>query len=382
MGNPSLKFFYFDCNQSKKMRPMSCHDAPNKIQAGILIMDMLKKTAAQGTARPLSLTMKTTQCGFAAKISAAVSPAGLWRRCLLLPLLASAMGFLGSQPLGALAADATGKIKLLIIEGASNHDWEHRLELVKGILAKDGSFDVDVSITPSRPDDPALQSWRPDFSKYDVVLSGYNNYFGHQASWPAEVQTAFCNFVTNGGGFYCYHEAENSFPDWPEYNRMIGLGWRKADYGRAVIVTTNETLQFVPPGKGGNTGHISRPDVVVHQLGEHPIHRGLPREWMAAELEIYHYARGPAENLTVLSYAKEAQSQLQFPIEWMVQYGKGHVFMSTYGHCWANDKVTKGMKCAAFQTIMVRALKWLAHRDPGDACPPDFPTPDKISLRQ
>lgn len=28
----------------------------------------------------------------------------------------------------------------------------------------------------------------------------------------------------------------------------------------------------------------------------------------------------------------------------------------------------KGMKCAAFQTIMVRALKWLAHRPPGDLC--------------
>ena len=45
------------------------------------------------------------------------------------------------------AADAQGKIKLLIIEGVSNHDWKHRLELVRKILARDGSFDVDVSIT-------------------------------------------------------------------------------------------------------------------------------------------------------------------------------------------------------------------------------------------
>jgi type 1 glutamine amidotransferase len=195
------------------------------------------------------------------------------------------------------------------------------------------------------------------------------------------MQKSFESFVTNGGGFYCYHEANNSFAEWPEYNRMIGLGWRNKNFGQAIVVTTNEALRFIPPGEGANTGHGSRLDMTVHQFGEHPIHRGLPRAWMAADIEIYHYARGPAEHLTVLAYAKEPQSQLQFPIEWTVQYGKGRVFVSTYGHVWADQTDPKGMKCAAFQTIMVRALKWLAGRDPGDACPSDFPAPDKISLR-
>lgn len=263
----------------------------------------------------------------------------------------------------------------------SNHDWKHRLALVKDILAKDGSFAVDVSLTPQVAGDPAWQTWRPNFAKYDVVLSGYNN-LGGKARWPEAVQQAFCNFVTNGGGFYCYHEANNSFAEWPEYNRMIGLGWRNKNFGRAIIVTTNETLEYVPPGAGANTGHGPQLDVTVHQLGEHPIHRGLPRAWMAANLEIYHYARGPAENLTVLAYAREPQSQLQFPIEWTGPYGRGRVFVSTYGHVWANQPDPKGMRCAAFQTIMVRALKWLAGRDPGAVCPPDFPTADKISLRE
>jgi type 1 glutamine amidotransferase len=240
---------------------------------------------------------------------------------------------------------------------------------------------VEVSLTPSAPDDPAWQTWRPDFSKYDVVLSGYNN-LGGKPRWPVAVQEAFSNFVTNGGGFYCYHEANNAFAEWPAYNRMIGLGWRNKNFGRAIVVTANETLQFIPPGQGESTGHHSRGDVLVHQLGEHPIHQGLPRTWMAAELEIYHFARGPAEDVTVLAYAKAAQSQLQFPIEWTVQYGQGRVFVSTYGHCWANQPDPKGMKCAAFQTIMVRALKWLAGRDPGTVCPSDFPSADKVSLRE
>lgn len=62
-------------------------------------------------------------------------------------------------------------------------------------------------------------------------------------------------------------------------------------------------------------------------------------------------------------------------------YGKGRVFVSTYGHVWADQTDPKGMHCVAFQTIMVRALKWLAGRDPGDTTPADFPKPDAISLR-
>ncbi len=279
------------------------------------------------------------------------------------------------------AADTPAKIKLLIIEGVSNHDWQHRLALVREILARDGSFAVEVSITPSRADDPAWATWRPDFSKYDVVLSGYNN-LGGKPRWPVEVRQAFEKYVRTGGGFYVYHEANNSFAEWPEYNQMIGLGWRNKNFGKAIVVRPDESLQIIPAGEGDNTGHGNRSDVVVHQLGEHPIHTGLPRAWKAADIEVYRYARGPATNLTILAYATDAQTQLQFPIEWTVQYGQGRVFASTYGHVWADQKDPMGMKCAAFQTIMVRALKWLARRPPGDAVPADFPTAEAISLRQ
>ncbi|HEU5072240.1 MAG TPA: ThuA domain-containing protein [Verrucomicrobiae bacterium] len=280
-----------------------------------------------------------------------------------------------------MAAKRPAKIKLLIIEGASNHDWQHRLALVREILAHDGSFAVTVSITPSAPDDPAWATWRPDFSKYDVVLSGYNN-LGGKPQWPKEVQRAFENCVHGGGGFYVYHEANNSFAEWPEYNRMIGLGWRKKGFGSAIIVRPDESLHIIPPGEGSDTGHGNRSDVVVHQLGEHPIHAGLPRAWKAADIEVYCYARGPATNLTVLAYAADAKTHLQFPIEWTVQYGAGRVFVSTYGHVWADQKDPKGMRCAAFQTIMVRALKWLAKRPVENIAPADFPTADAISLRQ
>ena len=62
---------------------------------------------------------------------------------------------------------------------------------------------------------------KPEFSKYDVVVSKFGC---GAADWPEETRKAFVKFVTAGGGFVSIHVADNSFPNWPEYNEMIGLG--------------------------------------------------------------------------------------------------------------------------------------------------------------
>jgi hypothetical protein len=40
-------------------------------------------------------------------------------------------------------------------------------------------------------------------------------------------------------------------------------------------------------------------DALLVRLGDHPIHAGLPRQWVAADLEIYRYARGAAEKASL-----------------------------------------------------------------------------------
>lgn len=277
-------------------------------------------------------------------------------------------------PLGAVP------IKVLLVEGVSNHDWEHRADILRAILDADGSFEVDITVSPSSAGDPDWGTWRPDFSAYDVVISGYNN-LGGKPDWPAEVKTAFEAYVSGGGGFLAYHEANNSFESWPAYNDMIGLGWRNKNFGKAIIVNPDESLQIVNPGDGFNTDHGARVDVEVKRLGSHPVHAGLPTSWMAADLEIYRYARGPANNLTVLSYAQDPTTLTQFPIEWTVNHGTGRVYVSTYGHVWFGQAEPEGTRCAAFQTVFTRAVKWCAGEDPGTAVPPDFPSPTTISLR-
>jgi hypothetical protein len=299
------------------------------------------------------------------------------------PFIAFALALLAAlSPLRAAGAEDGSRIRLLLIDGVSNHDWPRRLAMLRDLLARDGAFDVDVSITPpDARDAQAWARWRPDFARYDVVLSAYND-LGGKPGWPVEVRRDFEAFVRRGGGFYAYHEANNAFADWPQYNEMIGLGWRDKRFGPALVVRDDDTLQVVPAGEGDDTWHGDRTDALVHQRGQHPIHAGLPRSWRAADVEVYRYARGPARNVDVIAYAHDGVDGRRFPVEWTVQYGQGRVFVSTYGHVWFGQGVPPSMRCAAFQTIMPRALKWLAGRTPDTSVPADFPGPGAVSLRQ
>jgi len=41
--------------------------------------------------------------------------------------------------------------------------------------------------------------------------------------------------------------------------------------------------------------------------------------------------------ISVRSYAREPKTGLDFPIEWVVHYGKGRVYSSTLGHFWKDQ---------------------------------------------
>ena len=92
----------------------------------------------------------------------------------------------------APAADAPAKINLLIIDGQNNHKWAETPPPIKEMLEKTGRFTVDVLTSPpalaKNADDAAKQAgkdawakFKPDFTKYQVVLS---NYYGQP--WPED----------------------------------------------------------------------------------------------------------------------------------------------------------------------------------------------------
>ena len=278
------------------------------------------------------------------------------------------------------APPAPRKIKVLIVDGFSNHDWRLTTALIRGVLEPTGLCDVAVSTAPERAADPGWAGWRPGFGDYDVVIQNCNDINGGP-SWPRPVQQDLEAFVHGGGGLYAFHSANNAFAGWTAYEQMVGLLWRGPGGGWAIRVSPDGTLERIPPGVGSGTSHHDRSTRLVTCLGEHPIHAGMPRSWLTPDLEVYTYARGPAQNMEVLSYAADPVYGERWPIEWTVAYGTGRVYSSTMGHVWKGDVQPASMRCVAEQTLLIRAVQWLAHRPVTWPVPADFPTADAISLR-
>jgi hypothetical protein len=299
------------------------------------------------------------------------------RRRLFIALLCSLIA--SSVVTDAYAAKPAKPIRVLIVDGFNNHDWRLTTHYIRGILEPTGLFAVDVSTSPPDANAAGWDQWRPQFDKYDVVIQNCNDW-GGGPSWPEPVQKDFAHFVRRGGGVYIWHSANNAFPKWPEYNDMIGIGWRPKEYGTAISVGENGKLVQTPPGEGENTGHGKRFNAVINRIGDHPIHVGLPRQWTAADIEVYYYLRGPAKNLDVLSYAHEPKTQMNWPTEWTVRYGRGRVYVSNFGHVWKGDTQPVTVRDVGVQTLTVRGVQWLAHRRVDFPIPANFPTATDISI--
>lgn len=277
-------------------------------------------------------------------------------------------------------------IKVLIVDGMSNHDWEQTTRIVRAIYALGGFFSVDVTTAPRVAAASAWEAWKPDFSRYEVVLMNYNSGDAPGSlNWPADKRALLEGFVRGGGGLYILHAANNSFPDWPEYNKMIGTGWRTSGFGSAIKVENDLRLTLIPPGTGPGTGHGNRSDAPIRILKRHPINKGYPDAYLASTLEIYQYARGPAADCQVLSYAYDGPasggSKLNWPIEILIGYGKGQVYNATPGHVWAGDSMPDAVRDVSFQTTLLRATEWLARKEILYPVPAAFNTETKVVFR-
>lgn len=277
-------------------------------------------------------------------------------------------------------ADSSKRISVLIVDGYSNHDWERTTRLLKELLDEAKIFDVHVSTAPPSAEAPGWDTWRPEFNRYDVVIQTCNDIRGGP-SWPRTVQLALENYVQGGGGLYVFHGANNAFLDWPEYDRMIGLGWRPKERGWALAIHADGSLQRFSPGEGRRTSHAPRQPQTVVRMNGHPIHSGFPLRWRTPDLEIYQYVRGAAENLQIISYAYDAPTQMNWPIEWVVQYGKGRTYGATFGHIGKQDPKDDALRCVGVQTVVIRALQWLAHRKVDWPLPQDFPSETTLRTR-
>lgn len=123
-------------------------------------------------------------------------------------------------------------IRVLIVDGFSNHDWKQTTRVTQWILEGSGLFRVDVTTIPS--DSLERNAWRVDFDTYAVVIQNTNNIWMPNVRWPVAMERALEKYVANGGGLYVLHSGNNAFAHWKEYDKMIGLGWRPKSTGYAL----------------------------------------------------------------------------------------------------------------------------------------------------
>src|SRR6185436_1970870 len=117
--------------------------------------------------------MAVTQCPPSGACHGSSGPSGFAR---MKTFLLASLAF-------AVSATAADKIKVLIVDGQNNHQWKMTSPVLKQILEEPGIFSVDVSTSPEKG--KGIETWKPKFSDYAVVVSNYNG-----EPWSAETKQA------------------------------------------------------------------------------------------------------------------------------------------------------------------------------------------------
>lgn len=272
-------------------------------------------------------------------------------------------------------------IKSLLITGQNNHNWQVSHLVIQQILENSGRFTVDFAISPEKGKD--MSGFILDFTPYELVILDYNG-----EAWPEETNKRFLDYVNKGGGVVVYHAADNSFPDWKEYNEICALGgWENRDErsGPYVYWKDNKLVKDSSPGVGGSHGR-QHEYVLNGRDKEHPITKGLPSKWRHAQDELYDRMRGPGNigNILYTAYSEPETggSGREEPLVFTVDYGSARIFHTMLGHAGPSVEDCIAMQCTGFQVLLLRGAEWAATGKVSQKVPEDFPTETRVSLRK
>lgn len=228
-------------------------------------------------------------------------------------------------------------IRVLILTGVSNHDWEFTSSHYESYLERTLRFDVDVTNKPAEALADAAR-----IASYDVLFMDYNG-----PRWGAAAEANFVRAIREDGkGLVVTHASNNAFAGWSEFEEMIGLCWRE----------------------GAGHGKVHDLDVKILDYNHAITAKTLPLTGHRDEL--YHgLKRIPAARLRVLATAQSTidsgGSGKEEPVALILEYGKGRIFHTTLGHVWPGQPETRAsVQGAPFKQLVARGTEWVAHQPP------------------
>lgn len=229
---------------------------------------------------------------------------------------------------------AAQKIPVLIVTGESNHDWEWTSKALERSLEATGRFDVDVTADPAKGLADELE-----LTNYRVFVLDYNG-----KRWGEPAETNFLRAVAKGGtGVAVIHSANNSFPDWEEYAKLVGDTWRKGVTGHGKFHAFDlEIVDRSHPITSGLGDVRAHPDELYHELVRTP---GAEHAVLA----------------TALSTKESGGTGEHEPMILVGSYGLGRVFHTPLGHVWPGVESSRAShEDPQFQKLVARGVEWAA----------------------
>lgn len=230
-------------------------------------------------------------------------------------------------------AATKGTLRVLILGGGIN--TRHRTAEISGILCDRLRIAELATCTHTDNLDFLLDE---SLRNYDALLINGWRAPLHGGSINEAQKAGLLKFMQRGGGLVTTHVGNGSFPDWPEFGKMVGMQY----IDNASTHTAEGPLAIVaPPG----------PEDAMAEV--HPITRGMSRFEIVDELQLRLVEKAPVK---VLANTERPSGGNQ-PVAWTTGYGDGHqVFVTALGHgaaAWNNE---------SFLNILAGALQWTAKR--------------------
>lgn len=191
-------------------------------------------------------------------------------------------------------------VDVLIVTGIDHpaHKWRRTTPVLAEVLAKDPRMQVRIVEDPHFLDSSALH-------RYDVVVLHFMNW--EKPSPGAKARANLREFVDGGKGLFLVHFACGAFQNWPEFRNLAGRVWD-------------------PKARAHDPRGPFRVNITN---AEHPVTRAM--QSFETDDELYTCLTGNRP-IELLATARSKVDGKEYPMAFVLNYGKGRVFHCLLGH--------------------------------------------------